>query len=104
MSGLVREVPMHKSLHTRQYALLLQELRAARQAAGLTQVDLAERLAMTQSAVSKCELGTRRLDVIELRQWSQALGLGLVEFTARLDGRIEADALLQAPNRRRKPG
>lgn len=87
---------MLKSLHTRQYAFLLQELRAARAAAGLTQIALAEKLDMQQSDVSKCERGTRRLDVIELRLWGQALGIGLVELIARLDERIAADEALSS--------
>jgi transcriptional regulator with XRE-family HTH domain len=93
---------MLKSLHTRQYALLLEELRAARQAVGLTQVALAERLDMTQSDVSKCERGTRRLDVIELREWSQALGLGLVEFSAKVEERLLSDVLLRSPTGRKR--
>lgn len=104
MSGSVTKSPMLKSLHTRQYAFLLQELRAARTAAGLTQIALAEKLAMQQSDVSKCERGTRRLDVVELRQWSQALGVGLVELVRRLDERIAADEALSsqaAPRKRR---
>lgn len=98
---------MLKSLHTRQYALLLQELRAARAAAGLSQIALAERLDMQQSDVSKCERGTRRLDVVELRQWGQALGIGLVELVQRLDERIAADEALSlqtAPRKRPDDG
>ncbi len=96
MSGSITKSPMLKSLHTRQYALLLQELRAARAAAGLSQIALAERLDMQQSDVSKCERGTRRLDVVELRQWGQALGVGLVELVQRLDERIAADEALSS--------
>jgi len=41
-------------------------LRQARTAAGLTQVEVARRLGKTQSFVSKCESGERRVDVVEL--------------------------------------
>jgi len=88
---------MPKSLHTRQYALFLRELRAARKNAGLTQAALAQRLAMTQSDVSKCERGTRRLDIVELRAWSQALGLELAHLVARIDHSITGDPVLNAP-------
>lgn len=88
---------MPKSLHTRQYALFLRELRAARKNAGVTQAELAQRLALTQSDVSKCERGTRRMDIIELRAWSQALGLELVNLVERIDYGIACDPVLNAP-------
>jgi transcriptional regulator with XRE-family HTH domain len=47
---------------------------AARKAAGITQVELAERLGKPQSFVSKVERGERRLDVIEFCQVAEALG------------------------------
>ena len=40
----------------------------ARQQAGLTQVEVAKRLGRSNSFVSKCELGERRVDVVELQQ------------------------------------
>lgn len=67
------------------YAVFLRLLREARESAGVTQEELAKRLRMTQSAVSKCERGDRRLDVIELRLWCATLGLSLREFAAELD-------------------
>jgi transcriptional regulator with XRE-family HTH domain len=46
----------------------------ARQAAGLRQEDVAERLSQPQSYVSKVEQGERRLDVVEFVQFAKALG------------------------------
>ena len=40
----------------------------ARNEAGLTQVEVAKRLGRPNSFISKCELGERRVDVVELRQ------------------------------------
>ena len=40
----------------------------AREAAGLTQADVAKRLARPQSYVSKVEQGERRLDAVEFMQ------------------------------------
>ncbi|MGT2512285.1 helix-turn-helix domain-containing protein [Cupriavidus basilensis] len=50
-------------------------LRKASKVAGITQADLAARLDVTQTFVSKCERGERRLDVKELRSWCMAIGV-----------------------------
>jgi transcriptional regulator with XRE-family HTH domain len=47
----------------------------ARKRAGLTQVQLAQKLGKPQSFVSKYELGERRLDIIEFLDVSDALGI-----------------------------
>lgn len=57
---------MRKSTHTRPYAKLREALVAAREAAGLSQHELARRLGRPQSFVSKCESGERRVDIVEL--------------------------------------
>lgn len=71
---------MKKSIYTRQYALFLELLRDTREQAGLTQQAIAAKLNATQSFVSKCERGERRLDVVELRTWCAALGLDMLDF------------------------
>jgi len=63
-----------KSLHTREYTALKQWLIRAREAAGLTQQQLADRLGKPQSYVSKIESGERRIDPVELVRHAQALG------------------------------
>lgn len=60
-------------------------LREIRMAADLRQADVAERLALPQSFVSKYETGERRLDVLELRAVSHALGLSFPEFVVRME-------------------
>jgi transcriptional regulator with XRE-family HTH domain len=76
---------MRKTIHSKAYRLFLGELRDARVRAKLTQVDLAERLGATQTYVSKCERGERRIDVVELRQFCNAIGISLVTFARRLE-------------------
>jgi transcriptional regulator with XRE-family HTH domain len=49
-----------------EYRRFLGRLRAARQEAGLTQIDVAAKLKRPQSFVSKLENGERRVDVVEL--------------------------------------
>ena len=64
---------MRKSVHTRQYQIFLEQLVAARQAAGLTQQVLADRLGRPQSFVAKYENGERRLDVVEFLEIARQL-------------------------------
>ncbi|MDY0918439.1 helix-turn-helix domain-containing protein [Pseudomonas viridiflava] len=66
---------MANSTHNSDYQLLLSVLRECRQRAGVSQVDLANRLGNTQTFISKCERGERRLDVVELVEFAEALGL-----------------------------
>lgn len=64
---------MPKSIKADGYLKTLPVLVAARQAQGLTQVELAERLGKPQSYVSKIERGERRLDVVEFCALAEAL-------------------------------
>jgi transcriptional regulator with XRE-family HTH domain len=79
---------MDKSIHSAQYKAFLEVLRKARRRAGLTQIDLAERIGETQSFVSKCERGERRIDVIELREFCAAFGISLRKFEGILERRL----------------
>ena len=57
--------------HTREYQYLLKRLRDARKKAGLTQVQVAKALGRRQSYVTKCELGERRIDPIDLQRFAR---------------------------------
>ena len=65
---------MAQSTHNPDYQLLLTVLKAASKRVGVSQVDLAERLGNTQTFVSKCERGERRIDAVELVEFAEALG------------------------------
>ena len=54
---------MKKSLFSDDYKCFLKLLRQVRERAGITQEQIAERLETTQSIISKCERGERRLDI-----------------------------------------
>ena len=79
---------MDKSIHSAQYKVFLKVLREARQRAGLTQLSLAKHIGETQSFVSKCERGERRIDAIELRVFCTAFGISLKQFVERLEPRL----------------
>ncbi len=75
---------VEKSIYSAEYQRLCAVLRQLRRDAGLTQVEVAARLDVPQSFVSKYESGERRLDVIELRHVAEALGVTLAEVVGRL--------------------
>lgn len=91
---------MSKPLHSPEYSYFLEELRAARERVGMSQIELAERIGEHQTFVSKCEWGIRRLDIVELKRWTDALGIGLVGFAKVLDQRLERN---RAPTSLRRP-
>lgn len=59
------------------YLEIITRLRLARKTQGLMQKDLADRLSVPQSFVSKYETGERRLDIIEILDICSALGIEL---------------------------
>jgi len=48
--------------------------------AGLTQVEVAKRLGKAHSFLSKCELGERRVDFVELQQLAKIYGKDISFF------------------------
>jgi ribosome-binding protein aMBF1 (putative translation factor) len=56
----------------------------AREEAGLSQQELADRLGRHQTYVSKCERGERRMDVIEFLEVMKAIGSNPVRFIKQL--------------------
>lgn len=75
---------MDRARYRAEYAHLCQVLRTLRREAGLTQVDVAGRLDVPQSWVSKYESGERRLDIVELQYVAAALGLTVWDVLTRL--------------------
>ncbi len=79
---------MFKTAVSKQYTIFAAHLRAARKRSGLTQVELAKRLAVHQTMVSKVEIGERTLDYVQTRAWCRALRISFVEFTKLFDEAI----------------
>lgn len=78
-------------MHTQndgQYTVLINCLREQRLASGQTQQQLAEKLGVNQSYVSKYEQCQRKLDFIELRHIVLALGTTLSSFTLTFESRL----------------
>ncbi|NPA72312.1 MAG: helix-turn-helix transcriptional regulator [Gammaproteobacteria bacterium] len=59
-------------IYGRRYEAVRRVLRKVRREAGLTQVQLAEKLGKGQSYVSKVERGEQYLDVLEFVEWCEA--------------------------------
>jgi transcriptional regulator with XRE-family HTH domain len=72
-----------KALHAKRYEAFRMRLRRAREEAGLTQEQVAECLGRPQTWVSKCEVGERRVDFVELEEWAAACGKPLDWFRTR---------------------
>lgn len=66
-------MPAMKSLRTTEHKRLIDLLIAAREKAGMTQQQLADRLGKPQSYIAKYEGGERRIDVVEFINIARSL-------------------------------
>ena len=62
---------MSKSIYSKDYKEIIERLKKARIDAGFAQQAVADKLGKPQSYVSKIESGERRLDVAEIKKFSQ---------------------------------
>lgn len=72
-----------KALQAKRYRAFIERLRQARLDAGLTQAEVADRVGRPQTWVSKCELGERRVDLVELEDIAAACGKALSYFRTK---------------------
>ena len=79
---------MEKSTFTREYKIMRYLLRKYRNEAGLTQVEVAAALDESQSYVSKCERGERRLDLVQVRAFCAAIKVDLLKFVAAFEAAV----------------
>ena len=73
-----------KTLATRRHKALIALLIEKRQAAGLTQAQLAEKLGEYQSFVARLESGQRRVDVVEFLELAEILGFEAEDAIGKL--------------------
>jgi transcriptional regulator with XRE-family HTH domain len=76
---------MSKSLYSRHNEAFLKKLKGLRESRQLRQADLGELLGRSQGWVSYVESGATTLNVIELREWVEALDYNFVDFLRELD-------------------
>jgi transcriptional regulator with XRE-family HTH domain len=72
------------------YRYLISRIREAREEAGLTQSEVAAALGRPVSFVSKCELGERRIDPIDLRKFADLYDKPFEYFVPRRRPRAKA--------------
>ncbi|PTE13205.1 helix-turn-helix domain-containing protein [Pseudogemmobacter blasticus] len=83
---------MTKSLRTAGHLALMQALVEARRNSGLTQQELADRLGRSQSFVAKIETGERRVEVIELIEIAQLLGVSALTLLGPVEAALQGRA------------
>jgi transcriptional regulator with XRE-family HTH domain len=66
---------LDKTLRSRRHKALIALLIERREATGMTQTELADRLGEYQSFVARLESGQRRVDVVEFLKLTEVLGL-----------------------------
>jgi len=71
-----------RSTRTPAYQAILRRLISAREAAGLTQVEVAAKLGIPQPRVSRMESGERRIDVVELLEFARLYRKPLTWFVS----------------------
>lgn len=80
---------MKKKIYIAQRNRLVALLREMRIEADMTQTDLATHIEKDQAYVSRYESGQRRLDVLEVREICQAIGITLEGFAKRLEKELK---------------
>lgn len=68
------------AVHQETYDIFLARLIKAREEVGLSQREVCNRMGMPNSFLSKCEIGERRVDVMEFLQLAQIYGKPLNFF------------------------
>jgi len=62
---------MKKTIYSDEHKHLVEQLRKAREAAGFDQTKAAKLLGKTQSYISKIESGQRRIDLVQIKEFSK---------------------------------
>ena len=77
--------PQPKTIHRPDYARLTALLRDHRARAGLSQLDMSAALGRSQSYISDIECGKRRIDLLQLADICDVLGMSLSRFVREFE-------------------
>lgn len=78
---------MTKTVHSEKQRKLAEIIHRQRKASGLTQTDVAERLGRHQPFIANIENGERRVDIIELIEIAEIIGLDVEDTIQQLRSR-----------------
>lgn len=79
---------MNRAMRRQQQIVLQALLRELRQERHLSQQEVADRVGLEQTAISKIEIGEKRADLLELRDICTAMGLSLIDLVGRLEAQL----------------
>lgn len=79
-----------KSVDRGEYAVAWALLKSARVAAQLTQRDLAARLGRSQTFIADVEVGRRRVDILQIYEWTHACGTTLSAYAHQVEATLDA--------------
>ncbi len=79
---------MGSSIYRNEHLVLLRLLRQYRTESEMTQGQFAKALNRPQSFVSDMERGSRRIDLIQLRDICEVLGISLLDFITRFEAEL----------------
>lgn len=80
-----RKSPRQSTRQQKNRELLRQLLRQARENVCVVQSELSRKLGRTQGFVSKYELGDRRIDLVDMADVCDALGISFLDLAKRFD-------------------
>ena len=75
---------MRKTIRSKRHALIAEAIGDQRKLVGLTQAEVAQRLDRHQPFIANIESGDRRVDVVELIDIAEIIGLDLIGLIEQL--------------------
>lgn len=80
---------MPKTIYRREYDVLLSLIKKHRKESRLTQVACSKALGRPQSFMSDVETGSRRLDIVQLRDLCKVLGVELTNLIEEFENSLK---------------
>jgi transcriptional regulator with XRE-family HTH domain len=86
---------MPKTIHRTEHEIFLSILKRHRKEAGLTQVQCSKELGRPQSFMSDVESGSRRLDIVQIRDLCRVIGITLIDLIGEFEKRLSEESHLK---------